>query len=207
MIWYHFAFIGDFLYGQRLFEMYESFFELIGHIARVGFITVSGISLYFFSRKYQGFRPYMKRFLKLLTCALIITCLSFIFLPEFLIFNGILHFFAFATLLNFAFISIPYKKLCFVLCLLTSFLIAQVESSNLFLHVLGFAGMQRSSLDFFPLIPWYNYIMAGFFLAPTFIKLSTAFVLPQIEIMRKLGSRSLEFYMLHPFFIWLYYMF
>lgn len=208
MFTYHFVISDYIFFSSGAYNFYRSFFEIIGVIARYLFILTSGFSLYYSQNKYT-FTKLKSRFLTLLTCSILISFFSYLFFPQYFIFNGIIHFFTFASVLNFVFLKLSrnFKFLLFIINLSFSFLLfPKIDSPYLFFQILGAGGIEFSTLDFFPLLPWYNLIILGYFTAPLINKLNELKPLKQ-NLFTKIGSHSLKAYMLHPFILLLFFFF
>ena len=203
MLVFHFVFVGHFFYDYTWYVDYKTFYEVIGHISRIGFVTLSGLSLYYVSQKSRGFHYFLKRFFVILACALLISAFTFLLIPEYFIFNGILHFFAYATILNYLVVSRfqSNKTLIFALIIFGR-LLYLFPSDNIFLNVLGFYPASINTLDFFPLFPWYSYVLLGYLFLPIFMRLtSLETIVKKGNFITFLGSRTLLIYVLHPIVI------
>lgn len=202
MFIYHIV-ISDFIFfGQGTYNQFKDIYELIGTFARNLFILTSGFSLFYLSSNYS-FNKFRVRFLNLLFCSFLITLFSYLLFPEYFIFNGIIHFFMLASVVNFFFLRLSnlFKIFLFLLNLsFCFFILPSLKSTNWFLQVLGFSGLNISTLDFFPFLPWYNLILLGYFTAPVIDFIYKRFPLMQNSI-TKIGSQSLKAYMIHPLFI------
>jgi len=209
MFVYHFVISDHIFFASGSYLQYETFYELIGSFARNLFILTSGFSLYY-SRNSFPFSKLKSRFFTLLICSLLISLFSYLLFPQYFIFNGIIHFFTFASVVNFLFLKLPtvYKYLVFAINIVASlFILPEISSPYLIFHILGFSGLKLSTLDFFPFLPWYNLIMLGYFTAP-FIDYLNKCIPLKSNFITKIGSKSLKAYMVHPLFlILLFYIF
>lgn len=113
-------------------------------------------------------KKYLKRGLKLLLFAALITLLTFIFVPRLTIYFGILYFFAFSSFI------IPFvisrKKLILpsslILILLGVFLhVQKIDFPYLFWLSYAFAPQNFTPLEYFPLLPYLGILAFGIYSA------------------------------------------
>lgn len=166
------------------------------------FIFISGIAAYVsYKNSRQGFdKKYFRRGLKLLVFAATITVFTYFFVPQGIIFFGILHFFAFTSFLL-PFI-IKYDKLnLFAGILIALFgIYLQLTSFNFsYLFWLGFMQNNFVTFDYFPLIPWLGVLMLGIYFGKTAVKKISKFKIsnPLGSLFAFLGRNSLTIYLLH----------
>ena len=182
----------DFMYGVAM----ECF--------RIGMVTLliilSGISCSFS-------RSNLKRGIKTLLCALLITVVTAIILPQELIVFGILHFFACAMLL-YALIGRFLAKIPTWIgvggCMLLYFFtvnIGQISADlphSFLLYAVGFPTGFHSA-DYYPLLPWLFLFLAGCFLGKLFVtqKVPLIFTANPYPFLSYIGKNTLIIYLLH----------
>jgi len=166
------------------------------------FIFMSGISahLSFEKHKEKLTRKYFIRGMKLLFFALLITLFTYVFVPRYTIYFGILHFFAVASFLIPIFIK--YKKLNLIagLSIILSGVYLQQQTFNFsYLLWLGFVPENFSTFDYFPLIPWLGIILLGVYFSRHIIQKTAniKFKSGLSSIFKFLGKHSLTVYLIH----------
>jgi uncharacterized membrane protein len=166
------------------------------------FIFMSGVTSYISYEKHMEklTRKYFIRGIKLLFFATLITLFSYVFVPQYTIFFGILHFFAVSSFLIPFFIK--YNKLNLIAGLsiiLSGVYLWQLTFNFSYLFWLGFIPENLSTFDYFPLIPWFGVILLGVYYGKYIIK-KTANIRFKGEIssiFTFLGKHSLTVYLVH----------
>lgn len=203
MIFYHLCFDLVEFYGYSI-DYKGGLIYFIGKLASTLFIILAGISSSFSKNN-------RKRSLKILFYALIITLATYVFDSSTYIRFGILHLLGISV-----FLSPFFMKLSNYLLLGISFLIILIgtyfktlsPASDLFL-VLGLTSRSFSSLDYFPLFPYFGIFLIGVFLGKVLYKeKKTLFrVSFNFKTISKLGQHSLLIYLIHqPFILVLLYL-
>ena len=163
-------------------------------------IVISGISSNFS-------RSNLKRGLKILPFAIVITLVTYFFMPSELIIFGILHFFAFAMIL-YALVEKLVSYIPTVLGLVITGLL-YIFTLNLYdnvkgvpnsflLYLLGF-NTGHTSADYFPLMPWFFAFLFGAILGRYFKenKAPEIFYKNTIPPLAFIGRHTLVIYILH----------
>jgi uncharacterized membrane protein len=204
----------DFARGIAVILMliFHSFFDAY----YFGKIELSGAFWYYFPRFIGGMfifisgltmavaRPKPNRVLrkafKLSALALLITAVTYYFVPnEFVVF-GILHFFALSTLLGYIFLNhtklhLPVGIVAFLLGVY--FHSMNVSSANLVW--MGLMPYGFRTLDYYPLLPWFGIFLFGMHFGSKFRGTKHSFFENPVAI---LGKKSLEIYLIqHPVII------
>ncbi len=174
------------------------------------FILVSGASLHYGRKTW-------KRALVVLACAVLVSAVSFVAMPNQRILFGILHFLGVAMLL-----SVPLQPLlkkiplgagaavCFCLFLLTKTMpygtlgigdtaiwaLPQAFYQTDFLFFLGLPSAGFFSGDYFPLIPWLFLYYTGYFVWGL-LKTRMPATKPKNNPLEWIGRHSLEIYVVH----------
>lgn len=194
MIIYHAAYDLNF-FGISTLVIEGTFWTVFARITQIIFIITTGITCALGS----NVRKQVTHSIVLLTIAMTITLITWIFFGDLSIKFGILHFFAVAILL-----AIPLKKLGYWNTLLGSVILGisvfiNHKTAIPWLFPLGFTTASFQSLDFFPLIPWFGVFLLGVAFGSwikdvNFEKYRPFFVNPILE---KIGQRSFLIYLIH----------
>ena len=152
-------------------------------------------------------RSNLRRGIKTLLWAMVITAVTYFVMPDQLITFGILHFFGCAMLL-WALVGKYLERLpmwpCVVICLLLFFagqgLYAATAgmSKSFFLYILGFCTGHYSA-DYYPLIPWIFLFLAGGFLGRRFRegRVPALFLRDPAPALSRIGCHTLPIYIVH----------
>jgi len=148
---------------------------------------------------------YFIRGAKLFGIGLVITCVTYIFVPYAYIRFGILHFIGIATILSFPFLKRGsfLNIILGMLSIIAGFWLKEVYVTYPYLLWLGIKPYSFYTLDYFPIFPWFGAILfgiaAGNFFYPQHKrrwdikgKETDALRFPAI-----IGSHSLLIYLLH----------
>lgn len=214
MFIYHFSFDLNY-FGYLDTNFYTDPFWINFRILIVStFLAVVGISLYV--AHHRRFKPgkFLRRLFILLACALLVSLASYLMFPRSMIFFGILHFIALASILALPFLRLYWLNLFLGLGII---ILGIYFEHRIFdqpsLQWLGMMTHKPVTEDYVPLIPWFGVVLLGMFLArwgqtrqnfPLFSqwRADTA----ALRGLRFAGRHSLLIYMLHqPVFIGLLY--
>ncbi|MBR3767485.1 MAG: DUF1624 domain-containing protein [Clostridia bacterium] len=213
MIFYHTLFDIVAFFGADVDATLMLVVDIIRDFGACCFICLSGMCIHF------GRKP-LKRALFILGASIIVSLVTFIFVPDMPIYFGILTFMGLAGL-----IMIPLKKvfdklpatpfavIAFILFLLTfevsrgvlgyySFEIAALPEflyRNYFTALLGFPFYGFISSDYYPLIPWIFMFFFGFFLWKILSRSEKIMKILnfRISFLEKIGKWSLYIYIAH----------
>lgn len=174
MLLYHFLYDLDF-FGIENIQIWSGFFLYVGRSAAFLFILISGTALSIsHSRaldkevdgvKTENFLKYLKRGIKLFSMGLVITAVTWIFFPTQYIVFGILHFFGVSAVLAYPFLKYGKENLFFSLFFgLTGLYLKDKTFEFSTLLWLGFTPENFTTLDYFPIFPWFGVLLAGIFL-------------------------------------------
>lgn len=220
-IWRGIACIGMFIFHAEAIRMFVFITSsqwisewpglLLGQFVRISFLLLVGTSTWIIYDKYKGSKEFkvkqFNRFLKVGLVALLVTGLSYALIPQFFIVFGILHLIALSNLL-----MIPLARLNKYICILLG--MALLAAGNLFYtlefgivlnFLLGQPFDSFVSFDYFPLIPWFGYVLIGFGAGKFIIDTSEKLIFYKPKIIEQLGKRALEFYVFHLaliYFFW-----
>lgn len=188
------------------------------------FILIAGISLTLsYSRtkkirnvRYKIFMKYFKRGLKIFSWGLILTLVTCIFIKERFIIFGILHFIGISIILAYPFLQLRYWNLIIGSIIISAgiYLKGVTVDFDWFIWV-GLTPDNFSTLDFFPVFPWFGVLLFGVFLGnilyPDYKRRFYLGDLTYFTFVRSfcfLGRYSLLIYLIHqPVLIMLLYIF
>ncbi|MCD6477881.1 MAG: DUF1624 domain-containing protein [Candidatus Aenigmarchaeota archaeon] len=174
------------------------------------FIFLVGVSLtlsYSRIRKWpenKKIKKYFLRGLNIFSWGLLITTVTYIFLPKEFIIFGILHFIGLSIILAYPLIRYKYPNIILGTSLigLGTFL-GGVYVSFPWLLWLGLIPRSFYTLDYFPLIPWFGVVLLGIFFGNTFYPNGKRIFRikeiknPAINFICALGRNSLLIYLIH----------
>ncbi len=210
MIIFHSAFDLNF-FGVLPLSVSSGFLHMLAYLTASTFIFIVGVS---FSISYaramrrltgRGLAlKYIRRGSSILGYGLIITAVTWYFLPSVYIVFGILHFIGVAILLAPLFVRFKPASLilgsivCFISGYITNAVVGPWSLLWLGIHPESFA-----SLDYVPLLPWFGLVLAGMAFGALFYPEGRrGFMLPAAEPVFSrpisfLGRHSLFIYFLH----------
>lgn len=189
------------------------FFQLV---AQILFISIAGISAYISHHNF-------KRGIKILSCAIIITMVTYIVMPENRILFGILHFLGVAILLYslilYKVVSLPTRLMIGINGMIFFILhFTKIgDSISIFLQTalddiiaqkwLCFFGLPDKdfiSSDYFPIFPWIFLFLFGIFLGKYIKENEEKFLIDRkpISWLAFMGRHTLFIYMIHIPIIW-----
>ena len=211
MIIFH-IFLSFNLFSNKNYNLYNGILNYLGLISRNLFIFISGISLFLSYKNYkkkQFNNKHFNRLIILLICALIITILTYIVMPDKYIIFGILHYMFLSFLIIIIYLNIfdiKYIYIFFGLTLLFNNLKYVVYNNNTILnyilHILGFNPYYKNTIDYFPLKKWLWKSILGLIIAKNIDLKKIQNLIPNSfnldkNIITKLGKNSLFIYMFH----------
>lgn len=177
----------------------------------ISFIIIAGISLNFNSKK-------LHHGIKLLITSILITIVTHVFVREYAIYFGIIHFLAIGIIIIFLlekFLNKIHNLLGFILNLgifviiRTSYYLNSSFHINIFKFlskfklgfIFGFPKNGFYSSDYFPIFPWIFLLITGFYLGKI-IKFDSLLKIKNNNIFVIIGQKSLEIYLLHQVIIY-----
>jgi len=166
------------------------------------FIFMSGVVAYINYEKHKErlTGKYFLRGVKLLFFAILITLFTYVFVPQYTIFFGILHFFAITSFLIPVFLKYNKLNLIAGLSIIISGIYLQQQTFDFsYLFWLGFIPESFSTFDYFPLIPWLGVILLGIYYGRYFVEKTAniKFNSKYSNIFIFLGRNSLTVYLIH----------
>ncbi|HEB86411.1 MAG TPA: DUF1624 domain-containing protein [Gammaproteobacteria bacterium] len=215
MFSYHFSFDLNY-FGFIQLDFYHNPFWLNYRTLIVSlFLGLVGVSLSLATR--YGFKPraYFRRLGWLIVFAILVSIVTYIQFSDRMIFFGILHFIALASVLGLAFIPFYWLNLVFG----TGLVILGTQFQNAvfnqpWLQWIGLMTHKPFTEDYVPLLPWFGVVLLGIFIGKlVFQKQPQAWLQnwqsthPFMNTLRFGGRHSLIIYMLHqPVFMGLLYL-
>lgn len=213
IVLYHLLYDIDMLFSSQRLWTQMSLVEGIRWVAASSFIVIAGISCHFT-------RSNLRRGIKTLAWAMVITLVTYLFMPQQIIWFGILH--LLGTCMVLYGLAFPLLKKIkppigiFVSLFLFAFTyrifhgtvglgnlfeihLPEIFYTKAFLFPLGFGVTGIFSSDYYPLLPWMFLFGFGFFLGPYLQceKLPVFFCRPHVKVLRILGKKTLMIYLLH----------
>ncbi len=198
MLIYHFFFDAQFF---GLLDLEGTFWFLFPRFIGGMFIFISGLTM---ALAYKSFQRILRKVAKLSLIAISISFLTFALFAEQPVYFGIIHFFAVATLLSVPFVKMP--KLALIFGILLFFLGIWLQLTSLdtyFLLWIGIRPKNFSTLDYYPLLPWFGIMLVGLYFGnktKEFFKNSVKFKL--LDPLATIGRNSLIIYLIqHPLIV------
>ncbi|GEO98298.1 DUF1624 domain-containing protein [Methylobacterium haplocladii] len=184
--------------------------RLAAHLIAGSFLLLVGIGLVLATRNGLRWRPYLIRLARIGGAAILITGVTYWFMPDGFIFFGILHCIAVASILALpllimpAVIGIPASILASAVFVLGGTVLRHpmLEASELFF--LGLGSRLPQTNDWVPLFPWFGIVLAGIALTraglPAFLRSRLARWRAEERVGRAAtfaGRHSLAVYLVH----------
>jgi len=164
MILFHFYYSLDYILGMRLWYFSEFLWSLLWRISALGFMIISGFSFFLAYEKYGTAlsKKYFRYALVLMIIALGISVVTILFIPDQKIIFGILHFFALSFLLLPFCAKLWYYTGLLAWILLYLWIYFPYESTSYFLFPFGVIYPGFYSADYYPLLPYFWYVLGWF---------------------------------------------
>jgi uncharacterized membrane protein len=201
MIFYHGCYDLTYL-NIVTFDFYHHPFWLSLRILIVSlFVSIVGVSLFLATIDGVHARTVVKRVVILLSCALLISLVSFILFQERFIFFGILHFITLASVLGLLFRT--YFRLNIILgtvLLIMGITVQHPLFNQPFWQWIGLMTYKPATEDYVPFIPWFGVVLLGIALGHRLYRQGYLYNLPSSIWEKRLatvGQHSLLIYMLH----------
>lgn len=214
MISYHFLFDLNY-FGVWSLNISSGWLWFLARATATTFIFLVGVSLYL-SRsradlivenkdKKSLFSKYFKRGVKIFSLGLIITLITWLFIPQDFIIFGVLHFIGIAIILEYPFLNKKYLNLFLgIIFIIAGLYLVQFTVTYPWLIWLGLRPEGFITVDYFPLLPWLGVVSLGLFTGRILYKsYKRRFFLPDLSqhtltrFFTFLGRHSLVIYLLH----------
>ena len=201
MIIYHLVFDLNY-FGFISVNMYNGFLGIFKKIIAVSFITLVGISLTLTSNLKSNKRI-IKKGIIVFAFGLLLTLVTFIFIKENTIYFGILHFIGLSIILSIIFLRFfKLNLLIGILLIILGNIVNKINIDFPLLIIFGITFKGFTTLDYFPLLPWFGLILIGIFVGGLLYKnnqrMFKLFNEPKrLSFLQFLGKRSLVIYLIH----------
>ncbi len=209
MVIYHTAYDLYAIFGVK-FDFYSTFWNSLQLFVCCSFIVIAGIST-------RLSKNALKHGTVVFCAGLLMTLGTYIFVPELVIWFGVLHFLGVSIILYYLLRKAIAKAPAIIFAaasLLLFFLTYGLPSGNIFfgmvavpkelyftkwLAPLGLPGPGFSSADYFPLIPWFFLFLFGCFIGKYFKerRIPDFMMKRHSNFLCKIGQNTLFIYILH----------
>lgn len=222
MISYHILFDLKF-FGIWDTNLHSLSFRLFLYPIGTTFLLLVGISLTLSYSRAQKTIPtkqlpikFLLRGLKIFGFGMIITIITWILLPDAFIIFGILHCIGISIILAYPFLQLRIPNLFIgIVFILSGIILRTMVFEFNWLVWLGFPPTDFSTIDYFPLLPWFGVVLIGIFIGRTLYPgYNRTFELPDLSVYKLinflcfLGKHSLVIYLLHqPILVGIIYLF
>ncbi|MCF7890355.1 DUF1624 domain-containing protein [Candidatus Bipolaricaulota bacterium] len=165
--------------------------EVFADVTAGTFFSVVGISLYIsFSRtKREGknvnfrLRKYFSRGIKLIGWGAIVTVVTYFLFPDLVVLFGALHFIGASVIIGYTVLELTegleklHRIILLISLVIAVFLVSgevrNLQSNNPFFLWLGIIPSGFQSLDYYPVFPWFGFVVSGLILGETIYPLGT----------------------------------
>lgn len=198
MIIFHFFFILDF-FDVINQQMRSGWWLIFARLIQFIFLGLVGVTL---ALSQKTNTDQLLRGLKILGLGLIVTFVTYIFIPEQFVVFGILHFIGTSIIILAPLLKKPNLALVLAIAvLLVSPSLSSQQTAFLPLYILGLqTPLSVNPVDYFPIFPWISVILIGLFIGH-FLKEKKFYqqvtVPKYFQTLTFLGKRSLLIYLIH----------
>lgn len=205
-------------FGISSISPFEGALFWIGRTSGFLFMLVVGISLTLSFSKTGYSAGWLKYFLRgawVFGLGCFVTIVTLILFPSSPIWFGALHLIGTSVIIAYPFLKLGWQNIIFAsIAIIIGFLISNHAFDFWYLLPLGFTPYNFSSLDYYPLFPWFGVILIGVFVGNLLYKdYKRNFNFPNIKIpfsrsLSFLGRNSLLIYFSHqPLILFLLYIY
>ncbi len=194
----------DLNYFNIINSSVKDFWWWFARITASIFLFIVGISLTLSYSKKKEFTKFFKRGIKIFFYGLIITIVTYLFIPKDYVIFGILHLIGASSIITYPLINKPFISLVLgIIILLTGLFTENLTINSIKLLWLGITPQYYSTVDYFPIIPWLGIILIGIYIGNKLYKdYERSFKIPRnnnilIKIMTFIGRNSLIIYLIH----------
>lgn len=211
MIIYHIFFDLNF-FGVYNFNLNSIFFKIFLYPIGTTFLLLVGISLtlsYNRVKKFLSNRKIIEKFIfrgsKIFFLGLIITLVTFLFLDDGFVVFGVLHCIGLSILFSTVFLRYKLLNLVFGVLFLGLGIFLQTMTFEFnYLFWLGFIPSNFYTVDYFPVLPWFGFVLIGLAFGNSFYSdyqrkfyIKDYSYLRSIKFLSLIGRNSLLIYFLH----------
>ncbi len=206
MILFHLNYSLVYIFENNILNFSETFWFVLGKTSALWFMIISGVSFFLAREKYgdEIRKKYIKYAGILALIALWITIWTALFMSSQLIVFGILHLFAVSFFLLPFIAKLEYFSGFLAIILIASWAVFPLMTNIWWLFPVGIISPEFYSADYYPLIPYFWYILLWFFVWKCMQKyklfryLSLWREMNALEkVLRYMGRNSLVIYVLH----------
>lgn len=217
MVFYHLVFDAVYFLGFPV-NFSHWFWLLLAKYIQLSFLLLVGVSLVI---SYQRLRKesltlqqewvyFLKRGAKIFGAGLIVTLFSLIFVPNAPIILGVLHFIGLSVAIAYPWLKTNKNWWPLIILIITiGILLRDVRIDGYEGLVIGLMPKTFSSLDYFPLFPWFGVVLAGIEIGKKVYRHGQrSFSIinePQnvfVNALSWIGQRALLIYLIHQPVIW-----
>ena len=196
-------FVTDLQYFKN-YGAYPNFWHAFAVVTATIFIFLVGVSLTVSYSRSNAFSKFLKRGAYIFGLGMILTLVTFFFIPQDYIRFGILHMIGLSIIFAYPFMRLKNNYLIllagFVSILAGTLAEKAVAGSNVLLW-LGLTTTNFSSVDYFPLFPWFGVVLVGLVAGRLLYSNGMRrFKLPELKCSKLvcwLGKHSLAIYFIH----------
>jgi uncharacterized membrane protein len=209
-----FMLVSNFVTDLQYFKGYSSFGNVwfaFAQITAFMFIFIVGFSLVLsYNRAVKEnkatFGKYLKRGLWIFGLGLLITFVSYLFIGADYIRWGVLSLIGTSIILTYPFLKAKpiWPAVLGLLFIIAGWIAWHMTVTTNLLLPIGFTTASFSSVDYFPLLPWFGVALLGIFFAKAFYSKISSFQTqkPKLKPLCWLGRHSLLIYLIHqPIFL------
>ena len=205
MVVYHFSYDLNY-FGIASFDFHEDRFWLNARTFILSqFLLLVGVSLILATRNRINWRAFRKRLLVLIFCSALISVSTWFVFDERMIFFGVLHFIAVASVFGLLFIRLFWlNALLGMAAIITGVYFSNPFFDQPVLQWVGLMTFKPTTEDYVPLLPWFGAVLFGMFLGKLLLaSQSLSSVLawqarnPLPRLLALSGRHSLLIYMVH----------
>lgn len=193
MIYFHILFDLKEIYNYNI-DYTKGFNAFTGRAAGTLFVLLSGISCTFS-------RSNLKRGLKILALAILITLTTYLYNPDMIIVFGVLHFLGVSILLYSLLEKLDIKLLAIIgtIIFISDNLVKNITPDFDYLFIFGITSNNFVSSDYYPLIPWLGIFIYGIIIGKVLYKEKRSVFNYNMgnNIISWLGKHTLPIYIIH----------
>jgi uncharacterized membrane protein len=203
---FHFLYNLNYFYDTNI-PLFRGFGNLCQKTGVFVLLFLVGISLSISKvQKKAPFTEYLLRGSKTLGCAMLITIVTMFIYPKNYVIFGILHLIGTATILAYFFRDFKYVNLILgVVIIILGIQLKKYTATNNWFLAFGITSSTFSTLDYFPLLPWFGVVLIGLFIGGSIYDLDKRkfkFIdEPKNSLINSfcfIGRHSLLIYLFHP---------
>lgn len=201
MVVFNYAFALDYLHIYTATNGWL-FWWLFPRLAAGTFILVAGVSAVVSYQRNKSVKRRVRRGAMIFGWGLLITLVTFIFVPQETVWFGILHLIGLSVMLSPLLIKLEKYNLPVGLAIaLIGFYIGNITIGSPLLLWLGFVPYNFATLDYFPVLPWLGVFLVGMYFGMRFYtKGKRTFNIKEPRgagIINFIGRHSLFIYLIH----------